>query len=379
VAKKIKVLVDGHVFDGIFQGSRTFLKGLYAKLSESDSLDIYIAANDLNNLEREFSGINGTINFVRLKSKSKIKRLLVDLPALVSKYKFDYVHYQYMDSPIKLCKSIITIHDVLFLEFVDDFSWLYQQKKYLFALAAYRSSILTTDSEYSRIAINKYLNVPLNKIHIVQPALDDDFIIPLSKRVAIASKKNIERKFKLNKYILYVSRVEPRKNHEILLRAYLEMKLWESGYHLIFVGKNSINSPKLNFLFDAMTENQQQYVSHYESVPHNELLDLLRSASIFVCPSKAEGFGYPPLEAGAFGVETLISNATCLSEFDFFGDRFFDPNDLDDLKNKILNIISGDNVLPSMKGISNTIRTNFNWDRTAYTMERLIVNDFKIN
>lgn len=370
------MLVDGHLFDGMFQGSRTFLKGLCAELSQSSRLDIHIAAHDLENLEREFEGISGSLNFIKLNSESRVQRLLIDFPSMIGKYKFDYAYYQYIDPPIKRCKTIITVHDVLFLEFIEEFSWLYRQKKHLFKLAGSRADILTTDSQYSRRAIHKYLNIPIDDIHVVRPALESNFLEPPSQAAVDESKTKVSEAFKLSKYILYVSRIEPRKNHESLLQAYLDLELWKEGYHLVFVGTTSIESPKVNALFDSMDNDAKGCFHHYESVSHELLLDLFRAAFLFVYPTRAEGFGYPPLEAAALEVETLTSNATCLSEFEFFGDRFFSPDDLEDLKNKISAIVSGTYVGPKMVDIAETIRGNFGWVNTAERMEELICRDY---
>lgn len=361
----------------MFQGSRTFLKGLYAKLSESDALELYLAAHDVGNLEREFADISGSMNFIPLQSPSKVKRLLVDFPTMINKHKFDYAHYQYIDAPIKLCKTIITIHDVLFLEFTEDFSWLYQQKKYLFQLAAMRADILTTDSEYSRRAIHQYLKAPMDDIHVVRPALESNFLTAPNQERVEHAREVIRNQLKLDKYILYVSRIEPRKNHDILLQAYLDLALWKQGYHLVFVGKTSIVNPKLDALYTTMGQDIAEFVHHHESVPHALLLELFRAAALFVYPTRAEGFGYPPLEASAMGIETLTSDATCLSEFEFFQSRFFHPDDLAGLKMKMSEILTGRFAGPSMADISQTIRDNFGWENTAAVLENLICSDFR--
>ena len=374
---KIKILVDAHVFDGIFQGSRTFLKGLYTKLSDSDSLDIYLAANDVTNLQEEFSDIPGNLKFIKLNSASKIQRLLIDFPRVIDKNKFDYAHFQYIDPPIKICKTIITVHDVLFLEFTEDFSWAYRQKKYLFKLAASRSNILTTDSQYSRHAIHRFLNIPLERIEVVKPALESNFLDAPSDITLQLSRKNVQDVFGFDKYIIYVSRIEPRKNHEFLLQAYLDLELWKRGYHLVFVGKNSIKNTKLNSLYGAMNSYVNSFIHHHESVSHDLLIDMFRAASLFVYPTRAEGFGYPLLEAGAMGVETLTSDATCLSEFEFFQSRFFNPDDLESLKSKILAILDVRFTGEKMSGISRTIRDSFGWENSAVVMEKLIFDNFR--
>lgn len=374
MTSKIRILVDAHVFDGMFQGSRTFLKGLYTKLSESDLLEIYFAAHDIDNLERELRCIPGSVNVIKLKSSGRAQRMIFEIPSIISEYKIDYAHFQYIDSPLKRCKTIITIHDVLFLEFIEDFSWLYRQKKFFFKLAASRANILTTDSKYSRYSISNHLNIPAQNIHIVQPGLDDMFFEELPEFSTIASREAVLSGLGFDKYILYVSRIEPRKNHDLLVRAYINLELWKRGYHLVFVGKLSIDNPKLHSLYATLSKEALSFVHHYETVSHKLLMDLFRAATLFVYPTRAEGFGYPVLEAGALGVETLTSNSTCLSEFDFFRERFFSPDDLAELEDKIFAILMGNFAGPAMSDISKTIRHNFDWTTSAEVMENLISN-----
>lgn len=50
----MRLLVDCHVFDGKFQGTRTYLEGLYRCLTEHKDITFYFAAHDLQNLKRVF-------------------------------------------------------------------------------------------------------------------------------------------------------------------------------------------------------------------------------------------------------------------------------------------------------------------------------------
>jgi glycosyltransferase involved in cell wall biosynthesis len=221
------------------------------------------------------------------------------------------------------------------------------------------------------------LNVPFDNIDIIRPALDSDFLMTSTNEIFEKSREIVKSKFGLDKFLLYVSRVEPRKNHDTLLKAYLDLELWRQGYFLIFVGKTSIENPKLELIINSLDSHVKQFVIHYQSVSHDLLLHLLKSTSLFVYPTRAEGFGYPPLEAAAFGVETITSNATCLSEFSFFGDRLFDPDNLDEIKRKIISILFGTFDGPKMSTISEEIRQNFGWSNSASAFEKLIMTNFK--
>src|ERR1043165_2921821 len=109
----IKLFVDAHVFDGVYQGTTTYIKGLYSSLVKDENFEITLAANDLNNLKKHFP--DNRFRYVPLTSKSKLKRLGFDIPAIIAKGRFDFAHFQYICPPIKKCRYINTIHDLLFL------------------------------------------------------------------------------------------------------------------------------------------------------------------------------------------------------------------------------------------------------------------------
>lgn len=370
--KKIKILVDGHVFDGMFQGTRTYLKGLYRALVGSEQLEIYMAAKDIENLRREFSGC-GNMTFVELKSSSGIQRLLFEIPKLVKEYGIDYVHYQYMDAPIKNCRTIVTIHDVLFLDFPDDFSWLYRQKGYLFKLAAKRANLLLTVSNYSKKRIAHHFDISEKNIIVQKEAIDGSYFQPYDKNSSI---EYIAKKYGVHKPILYVSRIEPRKNHSLLLQAFMELKLYEKGYQLVFIGKQSIKDRELDLIRSRLNSQESGSLHHFERVEQIDLLHFLRAAEMFVYPTRAEGFGFPPLEASAMQVQTLLSNATSLEEFSFFEDRFFSPDDLDGLKQKISQLLSNPDSYKSMKEIADIIQKDYDWNVIAKQLEQVIIEEY---
>lgn len=372
MTKKIAVLVDAHVFDGMFQGTRTYIKGLYSALASSDCISVYLAAQNIDQLAIEFRGIRN-IEFVKLGGSSSVKRLLIEIPSLVKRLAIDYVHYQYVDSPVKDCKTIVTIHDVLFLDFPADFSWIYRQKKHLFRIAAKRADLLTTVSEYSQSRIFHHFKIPLKRIHVVKEAIDDMYFASMDKEF---SRRYIDKKFAIRKIILYVSRVEPRKNHLLLLQSFLELKLWERGFHLVFVGSKSIKCDELEAMIIEIPKAAAGYFHHFERIEQEDLLHFYRASDLFVYPTRAEGFGFPPLEAAAMKVETLLSSATSLAEFKFFGGRFFDPNNLDELKKKMLCVIDRPSEFEDMELISAVIRSEYNWKRCAEIMESMIVDSY---
>lgn len=143
---KIRILVDAHKFDHSFQGTATYIRGLYNALVEYDDIEITLCAHDLDLLKTIFT--DSRFKFIQLQSPSKLKRLAFELPKIIKENGFDYLHCQYILPLFKHCKFINTIHDLLFLHFKQYFDWKYRFiNGTLFRLSALRSDVVLTVSE----------------------------------------------------------------------------------------------------------------------------------------------------------------------------------------------------------------------------------------
>ena len=114
-------------------------------------------------------------------------------------------------------------------------------------------------------------------------------------------------------FILYVGKLQARKNLVRLVRAYNILRRdFGLAHKLVLIGKRTYLSDDI---FAAVVElGLQQDVMVLGEVPLADL-PLLHSASeLFVFPSLSEGFGLPPLEAMACGSPVVTSNATSLPE-----------------------------------------------------------------
>ena len=180
-ANTIKIFLDAHIFDGEFQGSRTFIKELYNMLLQKKDLELYIAAYDIENLQQYFPKADNVV-FIKLKNRSSILRLLVEIPQLIKKHGIGYAHFQYMVPPVKNCRFIVTTHDVIFNEFPQEFSlWYRVSKNFLYSRAAKKADILTTDSEYSKRSIHRYLGVPSEKVNVIRLGINSGFFNSYNK------------------------------------------------------------------------------------------------------------------------------------------------------------------------------------------------------
>ncbi|HSU27926.1 MAG TPA: glycosyltransferase, partial [Chitinophagaceae bacterium] len=202
VVGKIKLFADAHVFDNEYQGTRTYIKEIYSQLARIPELEIYLGAYEPEKLAEIFQGIPN-IRFIKYPGKSAFTRLLYSIPELITRYRIDFAHFQYILPPSKKCTYIVTIHDVTLNEFPGEFSYPYRlSKKMLYRDAAKRADIITTVSAYSRRSIQKYIGTTDQPIHIIPNGVSKRFFLPYHKEI---SKKWIHEKFGISKFILYVS------------------------------------------------------------------------------------------------------------------------------------------------------------------------------
>ncbi len=368
-AGTIRLFLDAHIFDGEFQGSRTFIKELYNILLQKKDLELYIAAYDIEKLKQYFPEANN-IFFIKLKTRSSVLRLLIEIPQLIKKLRIDYAHFQYMVPVVKNCRFIVTTHDVLFNEFPKEFPlWYRVSKNIQYSRAAKKADILTTDSEYSKGSIHRYLGVPAEKVNVLTLGINNSFFNPYDKQ---ASKEYIKHKYGFDQYILFVSRREPRKNHLMLLQAYLDLKLYEQELYLVFIGHESIKTPAFDKLLHTLSERKRSYIIFNEQATDEELLAFYQGATVFVYPSKAEGFGLPPLEAAALKVPVVCSNNSSLGDYTFFGKNHINPADYDAFKERLADVLINAPAEDDLDTIAATIQQNYCWQRTADSFYQLL-------
>lgn len=350
----IRLLVDCHVFDGKFQGTRTYLQGIYQCLVAHKDIDFYFAACNVENIRRVF-GVAENVHYIQLNTSSSIKRLALEFPRIIKQYHIDYAHYQYISPLPKRCKEIVTIHDLLFLDYPQYFPWSYRIKnKYFFLRSAKRADVLLTVSPYSKDEITRHFDIDADRIGIIPNGVllpDESVQLP-----------DVKAKYGLDKYILTVSRIEPRKNHQMLLRAFVELGLAKKGYKLVIVGAMDIKNDEFNNYLGSLPQSVKDNILIFQA-PYLDLISLYKHASLFVFPSFAEGFGIPPIESVSMGCTTLCSNATAMADFDFLGDKLFDPHNLKELKEKMSYWIEHDNGMIEQE--QSVVKERFNWESIA--------------
>ena len=100
-------------------------------------------------------------------------------------------------------------------------------------------------------------------------------------------------------------------------------------------------------------------------VPDCELRDLYRKAVAFVFPSLSEGFGLPGLEAMAAKCPVIASDSSALPEIYQDSSLYFNPNDKNDLTDKILMLMNNEKIRENLLDNSKMLIKKYDWNETA--------------
>jgi glycosyltransferase involved in cell wall biosynthesis len=364
----MKILVDAHVFDEKFQGSRTYLKGIYSELFQlRPDWQFLMVAHDISGLQDQF-GTPSNVTFIALTSQNKYWRLLYELPSLIRKYKADYAHFQYISPVFKACKYIVTTHDILFEEpkFKKYFPFKYRfLNGLLFKRSARRADFVVTVSEYSKNKIAEIYEMDHSKIHITPNAVN-----VLSE--SLTRSNYIKDNYGCEQYILYVSRIEPRKNHLALLKAFINLKLYERNYQLVFIGAKDLDYPDMDEYLREHSDLFKNRIHTYANISPEILQYFYVNAEFFAYPSLAEGFGIPPLEAAIYDQRVLCSSVTAMKEFSFFK-YHIDPNNQGAFEEAISDLIADNNYDPV--SVKEHILKTYQWRKSAEILRDIIQTD----
>lgn len=364
----LRIGVDFHAFDGKFQGSRSHLIGLYrALVSLCPDFEFVLFLDQVEQLKSLPGFDRPNVRCVRMPNANPLVRLAWQLPRLARQHRLDALHTQYIVPAWPGCRTVVTIHDVLFEPYPEYFTpFFVWRSRWLFRRSAQVADVVMTVSEYSRQEIARRYRVPVDRIGLLLNAVDPQVFHPARDN---DSPVLHDRNLASGRYLLTVGRIEPRKDHATLLKAYAQ--LGADAPPLVVVGQRDFGDQAFDQALRALPHGCD--VRILSDVDDTELPVLMQHALALAYPSLAEGFGMPPLEAMACGTPVVTTDSTALPEVVGDAGLLIQPGDVAGLAHQLRSLIDQPSLREELSRRSLERSRAFSWLQAAEVLRQSLV------
>lgn len=200
----------------------------------------------------------------------------------------------------------------------------------------------------------------------ISSAVDDIF---RPRELSPAARAELLARYGLQReYIMYTGGVDPRKNIEGLIEAYMLLPAaMRRRYQLAVVCSiHEADRTRLTRLAAALKLAPDDLVLT-GFVPDDDLVSLYNCTSLFVFPSLHEGFGLPALEAMACGAPVIGADSSSIPEVIGRADALFDPTSAGAISSAIAATLGDPARLADLRAHGLRQATRFSWDASAKT------------
>ncbi len=257
---------------------------------------------------------------------------------------------------------VLTIYDVIALRFPEFCKPLnVAHYRRLMPRSARNAARVIAPSESTKRDIVQLLNVPGERVRVIPLGVAGQFRPPEEPDAA----RELRRRLNLpERYILYVGNFEPKKNLRQLIEVFADAR--RSGRvtaRLVLAGRKAWHDSELHHAIrrHRLTE----LVTLLPDFPDADLPALYAGASLFVFPSRTEGFGLPPLEAMACGTPVVASRAGALPEVVADAGLLVSPDRPGELSAAMEKTLGNEFLRRRLRELGLARAKQFTWERTA--------------
>jgi len=270
-----------------------------------------------------------------------------DLPLYLAGQKHPPLFNPANTGPMLYSNNYITLHDLAFYHHPEwnskAFSTWYNV---LIPRLAISCKHLFTVSGTMRDEIIEYYKIPQARISVTYNGI-------AGRMMASAMPAKPKEKI-----ILSVGTFNKRKNHQNLVRAFLESKV-KDEYQLVIIGDR-------NKVFSESSLDDQELkkgnIKIYEHLTADELIGMYEKAEVVVSLSLYEGFGVPVLEGLYYGCKALCSDIKVYRELYEEYATFCDPLNIKEIAGSLEEIVM---KAPVSSDVRTALTGKYNYERSA--------------
>ena len=241
-------------------------------------------------------------------------------------------------------KTVVTIHDLIFLRYPDYFPWLDRQiyfRKFKYAME--NADLIMAICEQTKKDILHFFNIDPKKIIVHYQSASPNFYHKRDNDQIL----NVLQSNQLKKpYILNVGAFEERKNQKSAILAFDQIKN-KCDLDLVLVGTGK---KYLKECIQLVSELKIVKRVHFLlNISFEDLPFIYQGASIFFYPSHFEGFGIPIAEAMFSELPIVVSEGSCFPEIAGPFAQYFNSTNIEQMADKLLQVIANENLQNEMR------------------------------
>ncbi len=283
----------------------------------------------------------------------------------------EVAHVPYFGSPLSpTIPTVVTIHDIIPLV-LPEYRGGARVRLYssLVAAAASQARLILADSVASQQDIFRKLHVPPAQVRVVYLAPAPHFRLAQSSSSLEEDKEKVRQKYHLpERFVLYLGGYDVRKNMKMLLKAFTWVnRALGNEYPLVLAG--SLPRQDTPFFPDPRRIAHELGIESALLIPgriaEEDLPLLYALATVFVYPSRYEGFGLPILETMACGTPVVTTNAASLPELAGGAAFQLDPDDAEHFAAAIIRLCIDEDFHEELRQRGLAQVKQFSWENTA--------------
>jgi len=281
-------------------------------------------------------------------------------------------------------KTIVTIHGLEYETMPKAYSfWERLYMRASIKKSCFWAKTIVAVSKNTKKDLIKWYKVPAEKIKVIYEGEN--------KKVSLFGKGEGEGGFE--KFLLFVGRLEKRKNIQGIIKSFEILKeKYKIPHKLILAGGKGYGYKEINY--QIINHKYKNDIIKTGYISENKKWELLKKADVFLFPTFYEGFGLPILEAQSVGTPVVASNNSSIPEIvsdnsqlnlndQVYNNRkkiqnsavLVNPHKPQEIAETVWKLISDKELKNDIikKGYKNIKR--FSWNKCAFSIAELLKNN----